>query len=872
MPSYRSHDRTAEYKLGVCCMRIVHAEFYGLKYLHAGVAKIRRLVLTPTSLAQIIIGTNGAGKSRLMHELTVLPARRPDYLHDGYKKITAVDAEGIEYLVTSDFTKKSSPHSLYRLSDNTELNPGGTEEAQDDLVAQIFGIDRRKSDLLYHRTAVSRMTAATRKDWLVSLNPVSLGFIFERHRYVLGQIKACKNQLTLLIARKATLEADLLDSSLCEKLSTESVALSDEIAKLVEYGHRLGERITSLHTTPPIDTEQVAHQIAAYRASIREIRRRHRLYDEVDRSSDAALRMRQHEQEAAAQHAAIVALEEQAYALASDVDRYDTALRKLAESGSLSEIDEAIATITRQLAELPVVTDPDWSAAAINEAPTTLAQFRDLCTQFGALDGVLYPRAVYERKYRAVQYHHRRLMQIERELERRESDIVIATQNLEAYQQPIPEPCAKAHCPLYLQFSTRQTSLRTELQTHTTQRDHLLHIRGRVTRYVTEQTQKLETTTALGPDLKKLTALLNLPQNSHLRQALVGIDLIQRLQINPGSLCVILDATYEAALTIQRRRRLEHDLGKYLQQRETAVVTGSAERDALQTILTEKQSALIQTRTRISTNTRIHAATLQKIQQYADYLADLAAFVTLGQEIDDLLKQCQKAHDHQQLQHLQQTLAEYRQDTVRRLSGIERTLREQYTLQERYTLEVLGQITVIEARKHDLQLVEAALADIPQIYMIRFLNSILHTANQLIKEVFSYPLAFQLHTEDKSLDYKLPVRNSGETVPDVAECSTAQKAMLNFAFNAAVAIQLKLTNCPIWLDEIGEGFDHHHEQKLIQLLSRMVNAKQFSQLFLVNHHAIIHGGFAHADVLVLDDSNVLTPNSYNTHAIIEKEV
>ena len=208
---------------------------------------------------------------------------------------------------------------------------------------------------------------------------------------------------------------------------------------------------------------------------------------------------------------------------------------------------------------------------------------------------------------------------------------------------------------------------------------------------------------------------------------------------------------------------------------------------------------------------------------------------------------------------------------MKRLSQIDRTLREQHTLRERHTHEVVGQITVIEQKKQDLQKIETALQGIPQVYMIRFLNSVIRTANQMIKEVFSYPLAFQLLSENKALDYRLPFKNDGETIADVSHGSKAQKAMMDFAFNKALSIQTQLTHCPTWLDEVGDGFDHHHEQKLIQLLGRLAHARQFSQLFLVNHHAVVHGGLANAEVLVLDDTNILTPSMYNQHALIKKD-
>jgi len=50
---------------------------------------IEKITYTPSEIVQIILGTNGCGKSSLLSQLTPLPANiKKDYREGGYKKIT----------------------------------------------------------------------------------------------------------------------------------------------------------------------------------------------------------------------------------------------------------------------------------------------------------------------------------------------------------------------------------------------------------------------------------------------------------------------------------------------------------------------------------------------------------------------------------------------------------------------------------------------------------------------------------------------------------------------------------------------------------------------------------------------------------------
>ncbi len=79
----------------------------------------------------------------------------------------------------------------------------------------------------------------------------------------------------------------------------------------------------------------------------------------------------------------------------------------------------------------------------------------------------------------------------------------------------------------------------------------------------------------------------------------------------------------------------------------------------------------------------------------------------------------------------------------------------------------------------------------------------------------------------------------------------------------------KLDKYPIYLDEPDAALDVMHRQKLLEFLSKLVNQKIISQLFIVNHNMHLTSGFNDSEVICLSNNNIVTPAIYNQHVSIE---
>jgi len=114
-------------------VKITYLEIVGFKRFRLN--GIKKFVMKPNQPVQLILGTNGSGKSSLMGELTPLPAEQSNYHKDGYKIIHITKGNN-KYILKSELGV-SHPHSF--ILNDQELNDGGTITVQREFVRQHFG-------------------------------------------------------------------------------------------------------------------------------------------------------------------------------------------------------------------------------------------------------------------------------------------------------------------------------------------------------------------------------------------------------------------------------------------------------------------------------------------------------------------------------------------------------------------------------------------------------------------------------------------------------------------------------------------------------------------------------------------------------------
>ena len=121
-------------------MRIIELTLH--RYTRLSFSAIETIHYKPTESTQIIIGTNGSGKSSFLNELNPIPPNKNYMLDGGYKKIR-IEHKGVEYTLLSTYGKHNK-HSFVEHrgeAGDKELNDGGTGVAQKILIEKVFGLN-----------------------------------------------------------------------------------------------------------------------------------------------------------------------------------------------------------------------------------------------------------------------------------------------------------------------------------------------------------------------------------------------------------------------------------------------------------------------------------------------------------------------------------------------------------------------------------------------------------------------------------------------------------------------------------------------------------------------------------------------------------
>lgn len=146
------------------------------------------------------------------------------------------------------------------------------------------------------------------------------------------------------------------------------------------------------------------------------------------------------------------------------------------------------------------------------------------------------------------------------------------------------------------------------------------------------------------------------------------------------------------------------------------------------------------------------------------------------------------------------------------------------------------------------------------------LGALIGGMNQMIQRVWSYPLHIEVGDfEQNDLDYKFPIVADGIKRKDVAAGSDSLKEIVNRTFVIVSYFCLDLTDYPLYLDEPGRTFDAAHSHNLIPMIKDLTDSSRFSQIFLISHDSDTQIAFPNSQTIILDDRNINYPHIYNAH-------
>lgn len=810
---------------------------------------IRHFKLTMKELVQLILGTNGSGKSSILYELSPLPASSKDF-YKGGKKRALISNNGKLYELISDFT---NGQDHYFIVDGENLNIGRTVTVQKELVKEHFGYTFEIHEILLELESFTEMSASRRREVFTMLCSVDYTYAIKLYKNILKSLNEAKGALTL--TKKRLVE-------------TTTLALKDE--EILQLRSRLAEltrESQAMYLLRNADAPSVPNARLGVEAAKREIEELVTKF----RSVKTLLRDK-----------CYIMPEEydiDIESVKSQLGRVEGVYTRLAEEfmtssveiNSLSDLEgEDIAklkdTIIAENEQVKILLGtrkkPLEGLNAMRAHDSMELVYESLCNVLANLqsdpDNQMNSTALLSVSNQLKDYQLSLKTNQEKlaNLEHREKHMAeLATSN----QVDCPNCEHKWHVGYsaenHLAIKQRLekgreivTTLQKEITALTERQTQLQTYANHYKEYIriTRNTKELQPLWELidAEDSVRIS-----PNHTLSLIELVKSDLYIEMQVHAIREKIAVDmkrlelAQYAQSETIKEKKlrldKLEQEIGRL-----------STEKINLQNTLYN----LTNTQRQVKQMYAISDAVTSAKDRYNQLTTTVVSAIK-NSIIDEALQET-----HQEIATLS--------TRIHSIDQHEATINE-----------LKNAISDWEKSEKAYKALADALSPTDGLIaegMLGFIRTYVAKMNALIAKVWTYRMeVFDCSTEEDSaeLNYKFPLStpNKPKPVDDVKFGSSAQKQMVNLSFRICAAQSWGLDRGPLTLDEFGSGFDEAHRDAATQVIRQLMEQLNFSQLFMISHYEACYGAFYNAQITVLDKSNITVPSGrkYNEHTLIE---
>lgn len=819
------------------------------KCIRLSLNNINHFKLTIKELVQLILGTNGSGKSSILYELSPLPSLKNDF-HKGGKSRKLIANNGKMYELISDFT---DGQDYYFYVDGENLNKGRLISEQKELVKEHFGYTFEIHEVLLGLEPFTQMKPPRRREVFTSLCSVDYTYAIKLYKKILSSLNDAKGALRL--TRKRLGEATI--SALKEEEIAQLRARLAELNRESQAMYMLRNADAPIVSASRMDAAQAISLIYELTGKFRSIRKllRDKCYidpeeyqldidgvkDELSRVEGVYARLAEEFMTASAEVNSVSDLEgENVAELKDNIIASNNKAKELLETRkkplegfnpvrASDSMDVVYHSLCDVLTDLP--SDPDnlMTSAALNEV---MDKLRDRESSLN----------VNKEKLAGLEHREKHLAEM-----------------AQAEQVNCPSCDHKWHA----NYSTQE---------HTAIKMRIVRGREIVAMLVKEiadfqeQRVKLQTYADLykeymrimrnTPELQPLwnliseeNSLRSSPQHTLTLIELVRADLHIELQAHAIREKVALDmkrlelAEYAQSETIKGKKtrldQLEQEIGRL-----------------------SNQKVAVQNKLYELTNTQ-----RQVKQMYAISDAINKAKDSLNQASVSVINAVKN-------EIIDEALADTHREIAVLATRIHSIDQHEATIKE-----LKNAIVEWEQSEKAFTALADALSPTDGLIaegMLGFIRNYVAKMNALIAKVWTYRMeVYDCSTEEDSaeLNYKFPLStpNRPKPVEDVKFGSSAQKQMVDLSFRIIAAQCWGLDRGPLTLDEFGSGFDEGHREAATQVIRQLMEQLNFSQLFMISHYESSYGAFYNAQISVLDKRNITVPGNraVNEHTLIE---
>ena len=830
-------------------MRIIELELH--KYIRLAFSAVETIVYRPELDSQIIIGSNGSGKSSLMSELNPLPVPKNYMLPGGYKRVE-VEHRGKNYTLLSTYGK-GGKNSFKEHTDNglVELNEGGTAMAQKILIEKVFGLNIELLRLWLGQTLFTDLPPTKRRDWILKLSGSDLDYAMKAFSIAKNMLNDAKAVDKHIAKRLGDETADVADQNRINQLEDQVASLTNELNNLLE------QKDNSLPSVPTLTVEMARlsrefDECVTEASTLRlvkpefiapEINNIHSLWNAITniKTEKDLQKERLDELYKQKQH-----IEETLATLSKNGVNSTNDLQAVTD-----EINKEIKTIIG-CTEIFASVDMDNIEQLVGRFQGQRGMIVEMLSILPFNDNGYYSRDKLEKTKVFISKTQGFLGSANQ----RSSELSHYLKHFNNAENVECPQCEHQFVPGYKNFDpvAIEKEIKELNQSISEQEDRL----RKATAYAEECTDYVRQINAFkrmvseNPDFEALWSQMvkdglykvhphsHLPLVENFSQQLENCLSIRKLQesvkLNETILKTINDQKSES-------KNYSDDHVLYLDSYIAKSIARIKELDEQ-----------LQRATRYYRDVEKTTKAIERAEQIRDGLAD---------RYNLLVKASINHAVNQEIQSRQVTLAT--------ANGLLTKINKH----DAVIKDLQNQKVESGDKVQDATIVMKALNPVDGLiskYIQSFLDVFIGDINDIVSDIWTTDLEIltcDVDSNDVTCKFPLSVNNGFLITPDIAESSAGQKDVINFAFRMVIAQYLGLHDYPLFLDELAPTLDEKHRENITRYINELMEGNQFEQMFMISHYSANHYAFANSEILMLDGRNIINkPAHYNRHVRI----
>lgn len=784
------------------------------------------ITLKPKSKIQMILGTNGSGKSSFV-ELCFSPLSPSpnDFDDGGYWEFKCTD-KGSTYFLSADYDKKK--YQFFK-DGGENLNPGGTITVQDALVEQHLGYTRYIHNLLILQNRLTQMNPRERGDVISNISREDLSFAYSKFREWTKEYNSSRSVQRFLLGRIAEEETKLMPDE-------DKVQITENIKKIkLELRELLS--LDRPHYDDSVTMEMVKSLKDSFISSADKFLR---LDPPVTKFTDSDS-MQSYIDALTGKYEL---LSDELKKLSSEVSRVESRKNELEKlsTTNIDEINDEITKLEEYMSQIPESTI-DIPEELMKPADHLIAT---LINRLGCLHD--NPEEA-DLDYREALNESNKITEA---INKGEYEIANISSRIDEMISVNEIQCPNCQSVFKPGVNEEELSKLQERLLRGRQYVFELDKKGRT---IMDQLSLLESHRDAMDDLYKL-------RDQHYNQNVglfMYIDSLGGFRKGKGLISFLSIYSREVTNSTRRARILDRlkvlktvlneHAGKNLE-----IVEIKQEFNRLDSIYNEKFEDL----RKISELKDMEVNTKNKLGKYAKAYDEVLVFYDkLSASVKHMLIKEYLIMVDVEISRRQSTLA-LNESALSNNELIETLIKDLKIQLDKTNLDVEAYKSMVDAINPRTGLIAER--------MYAQIGSKIEGINTIISKVWNYDFTVKMpDITSGRLDYRFPILSAGTERSDISKGSGSMRDIVDTAFAILVHHSLKLDGFPIYLDEFDSPFDGVHTSNMVSMVKDLADSGRYGHVVVISHDENIQAAFPDAEVLVLDDRNLDSNKTVNTH-------